>query len=230
MIARAAQTGAVQGDKGVASEKNRQSRPFQKPAHEPDEDHNEDVQSGTSNENRSRQRSSAPVSTSGATGSAGGQGSVVRNSYEIAVLYHPDLEIDLEKATSRVEKIINDNGGKISKTDNWGRRKLAYPINKLDYAVYVFYIAEVPPKNVAKIEQTFNITDEMIRFLITKPDFKAMAKAEAQKAEKVAKAAAHPDTTENDDVAVKKPAVRKKHQGSSDKDIKEEDDSNENTE
>jgi small subunit ribosomal protein S6 len=54
------------------------------------------------------------------------------NNYEIAVLYHPDLEIDLEKAESRVTKIVADNGGKITKTDNWGKRKLAYPINKQD--------------------------------------------------------------------------------------------------
>jgi ribosomal protein S6 len=39
------------------------------------------------------------------------------NEYEIVILYDPDLEIDLEKATSRVEKIFTDNGGKIKNTD-----------------------------------------------------------------------------------------------------------------
>ena len=111
------------------------------------------------------------------------------NAYEIAVLYHPDLEIDLEKAESRVTKIIADNGGKISKTDNWGKRKLAYPIKKQDFAVYVFYTVDMPAENVAKVEQTFNITDEIIRFLITRPDLKAMAKAEALREEKAKKAA-----------------------------------------
>ena len=81
------------------------------------------------------------------------------NLYELAVLYHPDLEIDLEKAENRVKKIIADNGGKITNTDNWGKRKLAYPINKQDFAVYVFYTVEIPGENVGKIEQTFNITD-----------------------------------------------------------------------
>lgn len=119
------------------------------------------------------------------------------NTYEIAVLYHPDLEIDLEKAESRVKKIIADNGGKITKTDNWGKRKLAYPINKEDFAVYVFYTVEMPADNVSKIEQTFNITDEIIRFLITKPDLKAIAKAEALKAEKAKKAGDQADDTES---------------------------------
>ncbi len=111
------------------------------------------------------------------------------NIYEIAVLYHPDLEIDLDKAEARVKKIIDDAKGKITKTDNWGKRKLAYPINKQDFAVYVFYTVEMPGESVAKTEQTLNITDEVIRFMITKVDLKAIAKAEAARAEKAAKAA-----------------------------------------
>ena len=110
------------------------------------------------------------------------------NQYEIAVLYHPDLEIDLEKATSKVEKIIAEHKGKITKTDNWGKRKLAYPISKQDFAIYAFYTVEMPGENVAKIEKIFNITDEIIRFLITRPDLKKLAKADAQKAEKAKQA------------------------------------------
>lgn len=122
------------------------------------------------------------------------------NTYEVAVLYHPDLEIDLDKAENRVKKIITDNGGKINKTENWGKRKLAYPIKKQDFAVYVFYAADIPGENVAKIEQTFNITDEIIRFLITKPDLKAMAKADALREEKAKKAAERGDKQEESNV------------------------------
>ena len=117
----------------------------------------------------------------------------MNNIYEVAVLYHPDLEIDLAKAEDKVKKIISDNGGKITNTDNWGRRKLAYQIKKQEFAVYVFYAVEMPPENVKKVEQTFNIMDEIIRFLIIKPDFKAMAKAEAMRAEKAKKAAEQGD-------------------------------------
>jgi small subunit ribosomal protein S6 len=118
--------------------------------------------------------------------------------YEIAVLYHPDLEIDLEKATSKVEKILADNKAKIVKADNWGKRKLAYPIARQDFAVYVFYTVEMPGASVGKIEQTFNITDEIIRFLLTKPDLKAIAKAETLKAEKAKKAAERGDKEDED--------------------------------
>ncbi len=111
------------------------------------------------------------------------------DQYEVAVLYHPDLEIDLEKATSRIEKIFTDNGGKVTGVDNWGKRKLAYAIKKNESAVYVIYTVELPAQSVRKVESTLNITDEVIRFLITKPDLKAIAKAEALKALKAKKAA-----------------------------------------
>lgn len=112
------------------------------------------------------------------------------NQYEIAVLFDPGLEIDLDKATSKIEKIITAGGGKITNTDNWGKRRLAYQIKKQDFAIYVFYTAELPPESVNKINDTLNITDEVMRFLITRPDLKKIAKAEALKAEKAEKAAA----------------------------------------
>jgi small subunit ribosomal protein S6 len=118
------------------------------------------------------------------------------NQYEIAVLFDPGLEIDLDKATSKIEKIFKDNGGKLTNTDNWGKRKLAYPIKKQDHAIYVFYTVDMPGEGVRKVESAFNITDEIIRFLITKPDLKAIAKAEAAKAEKAKKAAERGDADE----------------------------------
>jgi small subunit ribosomal protein S6 len=121
------------------------------------------------------------------------------SQYEVAVLYHPDLEVDLTKAEEKVTKIFTDNGGKVVATDNWGKRKLLYTIKKLDHAVYVFYTVEMPGEGVKKVESTLNITDEVIRYLLTKPDLKAIAKAEAAKAEKAAKAAARGDNARDDD-------------------------------
>jgi small subunit ribosomal protein S6 len=120
------------------------------------------------------------------------------NEYEIAILYHPALEVDLEKATSRVEKILTDNGAEIKNTDNWGKRKLAYPIAKNESAVYVFYTADMPGASVVKIEKILNITDEVIRFLISRVDHKAIAKAEATKAKQAARRSSS-DTDSSED-------------------------------
>lgn len=118
--------------------------------------------------------------------------------YEIAVLYHPDLEVDLTKAEDRVVKIFTANGGKVSNTDNWGKRKLAYSIKQNEHAIYVIYTVDLPGENVQKVEANLNITDEVIRFLITKPDQKAIAKAEAEKVRKAEIAAKRGDSQDDD--------------------------------
>jgi small subunit ribosomal protein S6 len=120
------------------------------------------------------------------------------SQYEIAVVYHPDLEVDLTKAEEKITKLFTSNGGKVVATDNWGKRKLMYTIKKQEYGIYVFYTVELPAESVKKVESTLNITDEVIRYLITKPDLKAIAKAEAAKADKAKKAAERGDRPDDD--------------------------------
>ncbi len=103
--------------------------------------------------------------------------------YELTVLLHPDLEIDLEKPLKKVEKIITDNGGTIAKTDNWGKKKLAYPIVKQDFAVYVLFEVSIAPASANKVQALLNITDEVIRYLMVEKDLKAPVAEEAAEAE-----------------------------------------------
>ena len=120
--------------------------------------------------------------------------------YEIAVVYDPGLEVDLSKAETRVKKIFTDNGAKVTNTDNWGKKKLAYPINKNEYGVYVFYTVQMPTEGLSKVENTLNITDEVIRYLIVKQDEKELAKMAAAKEEKE-KAASKSSNQDNEDEA-----------------------------
>ncbi|MBP6962592.1 30S ribosomal protein S6 [Candidatus Saccharibacteria bacterium] len=121
------------------------------------------------------------------------------DSYELAVLFHPDLEIDLEKAGAQIEKLVSAAGGRITATDNWGKRKLAYKIAGHEHAVYVFYTLELPGQGVRTLNDALNITGEVIRFLITKPDVKAIAKAEAMKVSRDKRIAAHGDKDTDED-------------------------------
>jgi len=93
--------------------------------------------------------------------------------YELTVLFHPDLEIDLEKPLKKVEGIITDNSGKIVKQDNWGKRRLAYAINKQDFAVYVLMEIAIAPTSANKVQGLLNITDEVLRYLMVEKDLKA---------------------------------------------------------
>lgn len=105
--------------------------------------------------------------------------------YELTVLVHPDLEADIEKALKKVRSIVTESGGKIIKEDNWGKKRLAYPIAKQDFAVYVYLEASLPPEAPLKISNSLNITDEVIRYLLVKVDEKGRrALEEAEKASK----------------------------------------------
>lgn len=108
----------------------------------------------------------------------------MKRDYELVVLLHPDLEIDLEKPLVKLRKIIADNKGEITKEENWGKRKLAYRINKEDFAVYVYLEVSLPAETVKKLQSTLNITDEVLRYLLSAVDPKAVAaKLEAEQRE-----------------------------------------------
>lgn len=99
------------------------------------------------------------------------------HTYEVAIVYHPSLEVDLTKAEERIKNILKDNKAEIKSVDNWGKQKLAYRIKGNDFGIYVFYTVDILPQNVSKIDGLLNITDEVIRHLITKPDLEAKAQA-----------------------------------------------------
>ena len=106
--------------------------------------------------------------------------------YELTVLFHPDLEMNLEPALDKVKKIVEDNGGKINKVTEDGKKRLAYRIAKQDFAIYYIYEVSLPANAPSKISSTLNITDEVIRYLlvsVSERKVKATAKDEAKKAE-----------------------------------------------
>ena len=102
-------------------------------------------------------------------------------NYELTVLIHPDLEMNVEAATSKIEKLIKENGGNITKESNDGKKKLAYTIAGHDYAIYYYYELELPAQAPAKISSVLNITDEVIRYLLVAEDARKV-KFEAKKA------------------------------------------------
>jgi small subunit ribosomal protein S6 len=102
--------------------------------------------------------------------------------YELTVLIHPDLEADLETPLAKVRDIITTAGGEIVKEDNWGKKKLAYKINRQDFAVYVYFDVKLPADAPLKISNTFNITEEVLRYLLVTVDEKGRKALEEAKA------------------------------------------------
>lgn len=103
--------------------------------------------------------------------------------YELTVLIHPDLEADLETPLAKVRDIVKNAGGTVTREDNWGKKKLMYPIKREEFAVYVYMDVELPADAPLKISNILNITDEVLRYLLVKVDPKARA-ALAEQAKK----------------------------------------------
>lgn len=101
--------------------------------------------------------------------------------YELSMLFHPDLEMNLEPATTKIKDLIEKNGGKITKEVNDGKKRLAYPIKGQDFAVYYYYDVELPADAPKKIEGVLNITDEVLRYLLVTVDERKL-KYEAKQA------------------------------------------------
>ncbi len=99
--------------------------------------------------------------------------------YELTVLFHPDLEMNIDPALDKVKKLITANGGKIEKEEAEGKKRLAYSINGQDFAVYYFFNVSLPAATPSKISSVLNITDEVIRYLLVRTDARR-AKYEAQ--------------------------------------------------
>ena len=100
--------------------------------------------------------------------------------YELSVLFHPDLEMNLDPALDKVKKLIAANGGVITKEENEGKKRLSYSIDGLDYAVYYFFTVQLPADAPQKIEGVLNITDEVMRTLLVRTDPRK-AKCEARR-------------------------------------------------
>ena len=105
-------------------------------------------------------------------------------TYEVAFIAAPNTaDDDLSKLNSQIEQIIADRGGKITKVDNWGRRKLAYRIGKFDEGVYTFVYVEGSGQEIAEVERRLRVTDFIIRYLTVRTD-EALKRAEKLKSKR----------------------------------------------
>lgn len=118
--------------------------------------------------------------------------------YELTVLIHPDLEMNLAPATDKVKKLIEDNGGKITKETNEGKKHMAYPINGQDFAVYYYYEVELPAEAPNKLSSAMNISEELLRYLLVRVDER---KAKYEAARKARKSEDESDTESSEEEA-----------------------------
>ena len=93
------------------------------------------------------------------------------NKYELVVVLNGSLEDDEKSATmERISNYITRFGGNVVNVDDWGKKKLAYEIQKISEAFYTIITFEAPVTAPAEIERRVRIMEQVIRFLIVKQE------------------------------------------------------------
>jgi len=90
--------------------------------------------------------------------------------YEIVVMVHPDQSDQVGAMTERYKSMIEADGGRVHRLEDWGRRQLAYPIAKLHKAHYVLLNVECTDKGLAELENAFKFNDAVIRKLVIRKE------------------------------------------------------------
>jgi len=88
--------------------------------------------------------------------------------YEIVYLVHPDQSEQVTAMADRYKSVIEQGGGTVHRYEDWGRRQLAYPINKIHKAHYILMNVEVSQETLDEIENLFRFNDAIIRNLVLK--------------------------------------------------------------
>ncbi|MGQ9643360.1 MAG: 30S ribosomal protein S6 [Ignavibacterium sp.] len=106
--------------------------------------------------------------------------------YESAILINAALEDNqIENVINRVKEFITTNGGQIRDFENWGRKRLAYPVEKGKIGYYAIFRFEAPGSIVSKLERFYNLDEHILRYLTIKLSKEALEQIEKNKAQSV---------------------------------------------
>ena len=123
--------------------------------------------------------------------------------YEIVFMVHPDQSDQVGGMTERYSKLVTDAGGTVHRLEDWGRRQLAYPINKIHKAHYVLMNVECDQSVLDEITTLFRYNDAVLRNLVIKrkepiTQMSDIMKAENESRERKARASARMQDEDSD--------------------------------
>ncbi|MCJ7829674.1 30S ribosomal protein S6 [Patescibacteria group bacterium] len=91
--------------------------------------------------------------------------------YELTLILDADLSAeDQKKLTEKIKKIIEDAKGQVEKTNDWGKKELAYPIKKKKMGFYFLWEIKLTPDDLDKIDKKLKIEEEVLRYLILRKE------------------------------------------------------------
>ena len=117
-------------------------------------------------------------------------GGFVRRDYELGFILNPEVSEEQTGAIlERIEKIVKNYDGQVVKVNQWGRRRLAYPIEHHRDGYYVFIDMILTPETVLELDRTLKVSEEVMRHLVKRRDPKAVQKEREEREARAAAAA-----------------------------------------
>ena len=93
------------------------------------------------------------------------------NKYESIYIIKPDVEeAGIKELVEKFNTLIETEGGKVSETQEWGLKRLAYPIQKKEQGYYVLVNFEAKPESIVELERVYKITDSVMKFITIRKD------------------------------------------------------------
>jgi len=104
--------------------------------------------------------------------------------YEIVFIVHPDQSEQVPAMVERYKTLVTARNGQIHRLEDWGRRQMAYPIQKVHKAHYVLMNIECDGESLAELEHAFKFNDAVLRHLVIKMKAAVVAPSPMMKEEK----------------------------------------------
>ena len=112
----------------------------------------------------------------------------MRRDYELGFILNPEVSEEQNSSIlERIQQIVNTNDGQVVRINQWGRRRLAYPIEHQRDGFYVFFDMILSPETVSELDRNLKVTEEVLRHIIIRRDPKI---AQKEREEREARAAA----------------------------------------
>ena len=93
------------------------------------------------------------------------------NKYESIYIIKPEVdEQGIKELVEKFNTLIETEGGKVSETQEWGLKRLAYPIQKKEQGYYVLVNFEANPESIVELERVYKITDSVMKFITIRKD------------------------------------------------------------
>ncbi len=110
--------------------------------------------------------------------------------YELGFILNPEVNEEQTRAIlDRVQQVVDNRGGQVMRVNQWGRRRLAYPIERHRDGIYIFVDMVLTPESVIDLDRMLKVSEEVLRHLIWRRDAKIVQKEREERETRAAAAA-----------------------------------------